>query len=102
VAHPGDHGGFGPLLDRDALCPGYRAAADRRGVVGDGPCQPLGEAGVVWMESQERQDRTVEVLDVLGLGLVTAASLGCFALHMSRSRSLGVEFSTDAVSDTRR
>jgi hypothetical protein len=50
VAHPGDHGSFGPPLDRDALRPATGAAADRRGVVGDGPCQSLGEAGVGGVE----------------------------------------------------
>src|SRR5262245_33286416 len=37
VAQPGDHGGFGPLLDGDAPRPGYRPAADRRDVIGHSP-----------------------------------------------------------------
>src|SRR5207248_2107946 len=32
VAHPGDDGGFGPLLDGDALRPGHGPAPYRRGV----------------------------------------------------------------------
>ena len=47
VAHPGDHGGFGSLFDRDALGPSYGAAPDRRGMIGDGPCHLFGEIGVI-------------------------------------------------------
>jgi len=36
VAHPGDDGGLGPLVDGDSFGPGDRAAPDRRGVIGDG------------------------------------------------------------------
>ena len=75
MPHPGDHGGLGPLLDGDALRPGHRAAADRRGVIGDGPGQPVGEVGVAGVEGQERQDRPEEVLDVLGLGLLTTPGM---------------------------
>jgi predicted DsbA family dithiol-disulfide isomerase len=39
VAHPGDHGSLGPPLDGDALRPGDCSTADRRGVVGHGPCR---------------------------------------------------------------
>ncbi len=39
MPHPGDDGGFGPLLNRDAFRSGDRAATDRRGVVRDG-CWP--------------------------------------------------------------
>ena len=47
VAHPGDDGSFGPLLDRDAFRPGHRAAPDRRGMIGDGTGQPVGKIGVI-------------------------------------------------------
>jgi hypothetical protein len=63
MTHPGDDGGLGPLLDGDSLRPGDRAAPDRRGVIGDGPCQPVGEVGVGGVEGQERHHRTEEVLD---------------------------------------
>ena len=71
VAQPGDHGGFGTLLDGDAPRPGDGPAADRRGMIGDGTGQAVGVAGV---EGQELQHRPVEVLDVLGLRLLTAAA----------------------------
>ena len=47
VPHPGDHGSFGPLLDRNALRPGDGAAPDRRGMIGHGPCHPVGKIGVI-------------------------------------------------------
>jgi len=47
MPHPGDHGGLGSLLDGDSLRPGDRAAPDRRGVVGDGPCETIGELGML-------------------------------------------------------
>src|SRR5947209_6759643 len=46
VPQPGDHRRLGPPPDRDAPGPGDRAAADRRGMVGDGPCQAVGKVGV--------------------------------------------------------
>lgn len=61
MPHPGDHGGLGPLLDRDAPRPGDRAAADGRGVLGDGTGQPVGQIGMLGVEGQERQDRPMEV-----------------------------------------
>ena len=56
VAHPGDHGGFGPLLDRDAFRPGDRAAADRRGMIGDGRASRSARSAY-GMKRQERHDR---------------------------------------------
>ena len=43
MPHPGDHGGFGPLLDGDALRSGDGPAVYRGGMIGHGPCQPLGQ-----------------------------------------------------------
>lgn len=80
MLYPRNHRRLVPLLYRDALRPGYGAAADRRGVVCDGTGQTLGEIGVTFVKTQERQDSTVEVLDVTGLGLVTAAGIGCLPL----------------------
>jgi hypothetical protein len=76
VAHPGDHGSFGSLLDRDGFGSGNRTTPDQGGTIGDGPCKLVGEFGVVGMKSQERQHRTEKVLDVLGLGLVKAVGVG--------------------------
>ena len=80
MAHPGDDGSLGPLLDRDAFRPGDGAAANRRGVIGHGLGQPVGEIGVIGMKGQERHDRPQEILDVLGLGLITASGVGFLLL----------------------
>jgi len=72
MAHPGDHGRLGPPLDRDALGPGDRAAADRGGVIGDGSCQALAKLSVVRRKRQERHYRPEEILDIFRLGLRTA------------------------------
>ena len=90
------------LLDRDALGPGDRAAPDRRGMIGDGTGQPVGEVGVSGMEGQERHDRPVEVLDVLGLGLLTASGVGLLLLGEALGGSLGFEFGTNPVDGRRR
>ncbi len=97
VPHPGDHGGFSPLLDRDASCPGDRAAADRRGVLGDGPCQPVGESDVTGVERQECRDGPVEVLDVLGLGLPTPPGCGLLTPGVDLGGALGLQFGPDAL-----
>jgi hypothetical protein len=39
VAHPRSHRGRGPLLNRNTLGPGHRAADDKHGVGGDGAAQ---------------------------------------------------------------
>ena len=54
VPHPGDHGSFGPLLDRDTFGPGHCAAANRRGMIGDGSCHSIAKIGVIFMKAQER------------------------------------------------
>jgi hypothetical protein len=92
MPHPGDHGRFRPLLDRDALRPGHRAAADRRGVLGDGTGQPIGEVGVAGMERQECQDGPVEVLDVLGLGRLTPPGCGLLPSGEALGGPLGLQF----------
>ena len=45
---------LGAPPDRDALRAGDRAAADRRGVIGDGPCQALGGGRVGGATSARR------------------------------------------------
>ncbi len=72
MPHPGDHGGFRPLLDRDSLRSGDRPAADRRGMLGDRSCEALRQIGVALMEGEERQHRPLEALDVPGLGRLPA------------------------------
>ena len=62
----------------------------------------VGEMGVRRMEGQERQHRPVEVLDVLGLGLVTAAGVGLPAPGVALRGPLDFEFGADAVDGRRR
>ena len=95
MPHPGDKGGFSPLLNRDSFRAGHRAAADGCGMVGDGTGQPVGEIGVVGMEGQEIDHRSQEILDVLGLGLVSATGIGQLsfgktAANSARMRSIVV------------
>ena len=71
-------------------------------MVGHGPCQPVGKIGVVRMKSQERNHRPEEVLDVLGLGLVTAAGVGLLAPGVAVRGPLGFEFRTNAADGRRR
>jgi hypothetical protein len=54
------------------------------------------------VEGQERHDRPVEVLDVLGLGLVTAAGVGLLAPGVALRGPLCFEFGTDALDGRRR
>jgi hypothetical protein len=51
------------------------AAADWRGMIGNGTGKPGSEIGVPRMKSQERGHRFAKVRDVFGLGLVTASSI---------------------------
>ena len=102
VAHPGDHGGFGSLLDRDTHCPRHGTTADWRGMVGHGSCQAVGKLIVVRVKGQERHDRPEEVFDVLGLSLLTTASVGFPLLGVALRGTLGFEFGTDAVEGRRR
>ena len=49
------------------------------------------------MEGQERHDRPVEVLDVLGLGLLPASGVGFLLLGEALGGSLGFEFGTNTL-----
>jgi len=53
VPHPGDDGGLGPLVARNARGPGHGAAADRRSVCGYSVGQLLGKVGIGRCEGQE-------------------------------------------------
>jgi hypothetical protein len=88
VTHPGDHGSFGSLLDRDALRSSHGAAADWRGMIGDGTGQLLRKIGVYRIECQELDHRPEEVFDVLSLGLLTTAGVGFFPLGVGVGGSL--------------
>jgi hypothetical protein len=80
VPHPGDDGSFGPLLDRDSLRPSDRATSNRGGVIGHGMGESVSEVSICGMEGQELQHRCVEILDVLGLGLVPASAVSLLRL----------------------
>jgi hypothetical protein len=97
VPQPDDHRCLGPLLDRNALRPCHGPTADRRGMICDGTSQAVGEVGVFFMKSQELQDRTVEVFDVLGLGLLTSAVVGLLLLGVAFGGSLCRKFGPDTL-----
>jgi hypothetical protein len=97
MTHPGDHRSLGPLLDGNSLRPGHGAAADWCGVICDGPCHPRGKISVIRMKAQEHNNRPVEIFNVLGLGLVTAASVGFLLLGKTLRGSLGFEVGTNAL-----
>jgi hypothetical protein len=88
---------LGPLLDGDALRAGDGAAPNGCRVLCHGTGQALAEIGVTLMECQERQDRSVEIIDVLGLGLLTAAGGGFLLLGVAIGGPLGFEVGSDAV-----
>ena len=71
-------------------------------MVGDGTCQAVGKIGVVRMKGQERHHRPEEVLDVLGLGFVTASGVGFLLLGETLGGPLGFEFGTNAFDGRRR
>lgn len=96
VPHPGDHGRFGPLLDRNALGSSDRAAADGRGMIGDGPSHSLCQVRVLGMEVEEGHDRGIEVFDVLGLSFLSSPSITCSAFRVRIGRSFSLEFLTDS------
>ena len=49
------------------------------------------------MERQECHHRSVEVLDVFGLGFVPASGIGIFAFGVALGGPLGFEFGTNLV-----
>jgi hypothetical protein len=91
VPHPGDHSSFGSLLDRDALRSGHGAAANGRGMMGHDTGQLLGEIGVSGLKRQEFDHRPEEILDLLGLGLLTASGVGFLLLCETLGGSFGFE-----------
>src|SRR6185437_13282808 len=88
-----------PLL---AVPPGYAWSGPpcrcRQGcMIGDGPCHAGGDISVICVKGQERHDCTVEVLDVLGLGLLVASGVAFLLLGEPLCGSLGVEFGENSV-----
>lgn len=72
------------------------------GVGGDGTGQALGEISIGRMEGKERQDRSVEVLDVISMGLFTSASVALLPPCVPFGGPLGVEAGTNPVDGRRR
>ena len=99
VAHPGDDGGFGPPLQRDALGTGDGTAADRSRVFGDGRCQPSGQVGTAGIEGQEVEDGATKRIDVLRLCLFPALPLGLALLGVARRGALGSPFAANRLDD---
>ena len=79
VAEPGDGGGLGALLDRNAFGAGDRAAADGRGVFGDQIGERVGFEAELRMEVEEADDRVAEIHGVVllvgGAALATGVKL---------------------------
>lgn len=97
MPHPGNHGSFSPLSDRNTFCPSDSAAPNRRGMIGNGLGKPLGEVSMVGMEGKERQHGFCEVFDVSLLDLLTSLGIGFFAFGEAFGGSLGFEFGTNPV-----
>ena len=63
----------------------------------DSAGQLLGEIGVVPMKAQERDNRSMEVFDVLGLHFLPASSVTDSALREALRGSLGLQFGANAL-----
>lgn len=95
VPHPRDQRSLGSLHDRNALRPGDGAAPDRRCMIGDSSCHPVGEISVIRMKAQERKHRPKKVLDILSLGLLPASGVGLLAFRKSFRGPFGLQFGTN-------
>ena len=100
MPHPGNHGSFGTLLDRDSFRSGDGATTDRRGMIGDGTGESAGEISVSGMKGQKRHDGFMKVFDVLGLRLLSKPSDGfslLTKLFVDRSTSSSARMRSMAV-----
>ena len=97
MTQPSDHRCLGTLLDRNPFGAGDRAAADRGGMVGHGNGEPLSKIGMVRVKCQEGDHGPVEVLDVLGLNLLTAFGVGFFSFSEAFCGSLSFEIGTNLI-----
>lgn len=102
MTHPGDDSGFRPLLNWNPLRPCHRSASDWRGMSGHSPRHLVGELSMVWMEVEESHDCTQELLDVLGLGVLSPFGVGSLALGVAFGGPLGFQFGPDTVDGLRR
>ncbi len=66
-------------------------------MIGDGTGQPLGQLGVSGMEGEKRQHRPAEIVNVLRLGLVAAASGRLPSLCEALPGPLDLKFGTKAL-----
>lgn len=97
VSHPGDHGGFGAISDRNPAGTGNGAAADRRGVSGDGVGQPPGEFRVFGVKVEELQYGGLKILDVFGLCLVSPFGVGGPASGVAFGGAFGQQLGPDPL-----
>jgi hypothetical protein len=70
-------------------------------VLGDRASQPVREIFMYRVKGQERHDRSVKVLDILGLGLLSAPRVGSSLFGEALRRSLDVQFRTNALNRRR-
>jgi hypothetical protein len=97
VAHPGDHSSFGTFLNRDSLRPSHCFTSDRRGVIGNGTGQLVGEIGMVCMKGQEGDDGSKEIFNLLSLSLLSAADIGFLLLCETLGGSFGLQFRPNSL-----
>lgn len=97
MAHPSDYSGFGPLFDWNAFRPSHGSTSNRRGVIGDGTSKPLAQFSVGRMEVEEGHDCPKEILDVLGLDVLSPLGIRRSAFGVGLSGSLGFQFGPDTV-----
>lgn len=57
-----------------------------------GTGQPVGEISVFSMKTQEGDHRPKEILDVFGLGLLSASGVGLLLLDEALGGSFGIQF----------
>jgi hypothetical protein len=97
MPQPRNDGGFGTVLDRNSLHPGYGAATHRSGMNNHGTGQSTGEISVSGVKGEECHQSTVEIFDVFGLGFVPASSIRIFAFGVSLGGPLRFKFGTDFI-----
>ena len=102
MAHPGDHGGLGAFLHRDASGAGHGAAADRCGVGGHRPGEAFRGVGVGRMEAEESEDRLKEVVHILRLGPFPSAQVRLAFAGEGPGGAFRLEAGADQVDRCRR
>ena len=70
-------------------------------MIGHSVSESVSKLGVVRMEGQEFQDRSREVLDILGLDRFTSFCISHFSFGETLGGSLSFEFSPDSLNGRR-